>query len=272
MAPASNAGRLCAVVVMFGGIGIAAAWVGNLTTKLSAFRRRKMKGMEDYSKLKDHVVIMGWHGRRTFEMLTEIMADPLWKDKDIIFCTNILTERPIELPDNIKFIKGDLTCEASLKRAGIETASDVIIYGKDDSETVLATLAATYMNEKAHFVVYVKDHGSLEHLKRLSKGRNLSIIESTKVQMIVQEMQDPGIAQIIEDLLSNQTPANIQRTKLNKLMSWREVLQTFNFRSCIPIAGTDPTGKIHINPDPCQAVGAVFYIANERISENLLTL
>jgi len=259
MAPASNAGRLCAVVIMLGGIGIAAAWIGNLTTKLSNFRRRKMRGMEDYSKLKDHVIIMGWHGRGTLELLKEIMSDKRWEKKDIVFCTNILEERPIELTDNIRFVKGDLTCEASLKRAGILTASDVVIYGKDDSETVLAALAATFLNEKAHFVVYVKDHGSLEHIKRLSRGRNVSVIESTKVHMIVQEMQDPGVAHIIEDLLSNQTSANIQRINLEKPTHWIDS-SAYLEGKCIPIAGLDMSGKIHINPDNDVVVQAVFYI------------
>jgi voltage-gated potassium channel len=260
MAPASNAGRLSAVFVMIGGIGIAAAWVGNLTAKLSNFRRRKMRGLNDYSeKLKNHVVIMGWHGRRTLELLTEIMADSRWKDKDIVFCTNILEERPLELSDNVRFVKGDLTCEASLKRAGIVTASHVIIYGKDDSETVLAALAATYLNENAHFVVYVKEHGSLEHIKRLSRGRNISIIESTKVQMMVQEMQDPGVAQIIEELLSNQTKANIQRTNLDKPVRWLDSATNLEGK-CIPIAGLDMSGKIIVNPDNDVIVKAVFYI------------
>jgi voltage-gated potassium channel len=74
--PASAAGRLAAAGIALGGIGAAAAAVGNLFTSIGSFVKRREKGFAGFD-MKEHIVIFGNRGAETAALVQQLMAERL---------------------------------------------------------------------------------------------------------------------------------------------------------------------------------------------------
>lgn len=260
ISPATVSGQVSACFVIFFGIGIGAVLIGNIISKLVAFRRKKMKGLGNYNHFKNHVVIMGWRGAETEHIIKRIHLDK--NHRDVLLCSETLEELPENL--DICFVKGILSSEDVLFRAGVHTAGKIIIYGKDDQETILTTLAVISSDDedKSDITVLIKDEDNVQHINRLSDfhGNSISIIKSLDTDLIVQEMQDKGIADIFETLLDNGSDATPYRLNFDDPVYYNDALvpdHALKF-ACVSL------GKIRINPQENPLIEAIFYISNER--------
>jgi voltage-gated potassium channel len=199
--PQTSAGRaVTALLVMPGGIALLTIVIGKLVQLFSFHWRKSMQGMSDYSLLKEHIVILGWHGEKTRSMVAHILGDKLRLPREIVLCAaSDVMENP--LPAEVKFLRDhSLSNPALLARAGIPTAAIIIALGVDDNETLAATLAATALNKTAHIVAYFENPALADILKAHCPHAECNV--SLSIEMLVRSAQDPGSSRVHQQLLS----------------------------------------------------------------------
>ena len=272
LAPTQPFTRVFTVFVLLTGMGAVALLAGNTASGLLSFRRKKMKGLGDYSAEKGHIVLMGWHGERTLRMIENMFADKSCTGK-VILCSESLEEKPEILNGRVEFVKGLLCSTDTLRRAGVRTAAKVLIWGRDDEETALAAIAVAAVDDddQAEITVMIQSPDNAQHIQNIKRFRgNITVVRSLTDHLLIQEMQDPGLAGIFAELLDNGNTATPYRVKLQYPYEWGNAFKKLWNSGMLPIAGSvfsGPNhGKIIINPEPSITVSEIFVVADKRPS------
>jgi voltage-gated potassium channel len=198
--PVTAAGRLAAGAIAIGGIGAAAAAVGNLFTSIGSFVKRREKGFAEFD-MKEHIVIFGNRGAETSALIRQLIADQQSSGTEIVLCSESTERNPF--PDFISFVRGELTSHDVLTRACVKDAAKIIIHAATDYESICIALAVKEINHKAAIVVRANDPGKEVDIERVDRNR-VVCIKAVDVPMMVREIHNPGITQVLEKLLSSE--------------------------------------------------------------------
>jgi voltage-gated potassium channel len=198
--PLTTAGRFTASVIAIGGIGAAAAAVGNLFTSIGSFVKRREKGFAGFD-MKQHIVIFGNRGAETSALIRQLIADQQSSGTEIVLCSESTERNPF--PDFIDFVRGEPTSNDVLTRACVKDAAKIIIHAATDYESICIALAVKELNHKAPIVVRANDPGKEVDIERVDRSR-VVCIKAVDVPMMVREIHNPGITQVLEKLLSSE--------------------------------------------------------------------
>lgn len=198
--PQSAAGRLVAGAIAIGGIGAAAAAVGNLFTSIGSFVKRREKGFAEFD-MKEHIVIFGNRGAETAALIRQLIADQQSSGTEIVLCSQSTERNPF--PDFIDYVRGETTSLDVMTRACVKDAAKIIIHAATDYESICIALAVKEINLQAAIVVRANDPGKEIDIERVDRNR-VVCIKAVDVQMIVREIHNPGITQVLEKLLSSE--------------------------------------------------------------------
>ncbi|MFI3257193.1 MAG: ion channel [Spirochaetales bacterium] len=179
IAPVTLWGRVAGIVLLLFGVIAFAAVSGKVASVLFDKQLKKERGLINLKNISHHLIICGWkHG---FERI----LDGVLASNPKLSCDNIvlINTAPTEYIENIKsqtqfqdiqYICGDYTQEATLMRANIKSASRVLVladYSQNfsalemDSRTVLAVLTIASLNPKIYSVAELIDSGFERHLE-----------------------------------------------------------------------------------------------------------
>ncbi len=204
ISPATPAGRVLAVLVMFFGIGLLGMLSAGLATMLISRKMRENKGMCP-STVEDHIIICEWN-HRTKAILKELRADAQTKETPIVLVADI-EEIPVDDP-HLLFIRG-VVCEETLEKANLEKAQTIIVLGDDEAEStardakvVLTTLTVESMNPDVYSVVELVDKRHEPHCLR-ANADEIIIGSELSSHLIASAASDHGISRIVTELLSN---------------------------------------------------------------------
>ncbi|MCI5108427.1 MAG: ion channel [Candidatus Pacebacteria bacterium] len=271
--PVTLGGRVTAAIIMMGGIGIFAAIVAKITERTIQFTQRRNKGMINLH-MKGHVVIFGYRGKETSQLVRELSADSEGGSVKIVLCSENTTENP--LSGEAEFVSGELTSDDVLERACVNDARGVIIYGRDDAQTLAVGIAVNNaMKNGAHIVAYFAQSENAIHLKRVNS--KIECVTALSVPLLVQAVQDPGSTESIGILVSNlDTQCTQYRLNLPTTMGrvfYGELMIALKKRFNATIIGVarshDHNAQVCLNlDDSVQVIGgmSVFYIAKSRLS------
>ncbi len=213
--PKTPAGKLLATVVIVVSIIIFASLVGKIVEVVINRMNMKRRGFVD-TTASDHIVLLyGGSDLATIRAaLSEILADRFRRKAKIVVAVDN-SEQAAELNADGMF-KG--SCEAvyaeklpsseMMKRAGITAAANVIIRGQDDSETVLTVLAVNAQNPTCHLIAVLRDADTEAHIHNLKRSRPVECVLPMSQLLAIQEMEEPGISQLVEERLSNKGKSN----------------------------------------------------------------
>ena len=158
-----------------------------------------MRGLANYEKLTDHIVILGWHGSRTMRMVDHIRGGQGDQEREIVLCSAKQIENP--MPDQVKFVTGTaLNTQDLLHRAAVLNAEFIIALGHDDNETLAAALGAAAVNPAAHIVAYFDQQSFADLLRSHCAHAECNV--SLSIEMMVRSAQDPGSSRVQRQLLS----------------------------------------------------------------------
>lgn len=213
--PITFAGRIVAVVTIMIGIGGTSLLSGALASWLVDRNTKARRGLMDYKKLKDHLVICGWKND-----MKEILHDILWVTTDIssdqlLVVSNVESERIEELKEDddltgLKFVRGDYYGEAALRRASIETARKVLILADTlesnaasevDSKTVMTVLTIKAISRETYVTAEVLDKKYESYLKQAMCDEILFSRDFSR-QILANTSATSGMSHIIYDLLT----------------------------------------------------------------------
>jgi len=188
--PITFIGRVIAVLTILIGVGGTSLLSGALASWLVDRNTKARRGLMEYKKLKDHLVICGWK-----EDMKNILRDILWVTPDLtsdslVLISNVDSERMEELKEDdelrgLKFVRGDYFSEAALRRASVETWVITIKSIARDAYVTAEVLDRKYESYLRHAMC-----------DEIMFSRDLSR------QMLANTSATNGMSHIIQDLLS----------------------------------------------------------------------
>ncbi len=263
--PQSIPGQVIAVFDMIFGIGIMFTIIGAGTDKIIERRRKRLKGLKKI-RCAGHVLILGGGAFKKLKTIVrEIRNDLAEQDIEIVLCSDHYKENP--LPQEVEFVRGKIDNEETLRRASIEKAAKVIIYGINDEETILAAMAVDDLNRKALVTVYLRDRANIRHIRRINKAREqymeaigchcpkITVVTRMNDLMLAREIFNPELSAIILQLMRSQ-----EGDSFYSLQAWpemnlcvgvpevRRLLRSVEAHALLVGIKRYETGEIIINP------------------------
>jgi voltage-gated potassium channel len=215
--PVTLAGRILAVITIFFGVGAMSLLSGGLASWLVDRNTKARRGLMEFPKLKDHLIICGWKADMK-EILTGILrVSPGLSSEQIVLISNVDAEKVEELKEEellrgLKFVRGDYFSELSLERANVSGARKVLVLADTlessavsevDSKTVMTVLTVKSMARTVYVTAEVLDRKFESYLKHAACDEILFSRDFSR-QMIASTSATNGMSHIIHELLSHE--------------------------------------------------------------------
>lgn len=202
--PTTGWGRLIGVITIFGGVGSLAMVIGKLSELVMNLNKIKIKGLKSY-KMKDHIVLMGYHQEETNQIIGEILKDE--KECRIVVCTDEVEENPLIQYECVSFVRGKLISDDVLNRACVKDASKILIHAPDDDQSIAVLLAVlnTNDNPNTNIVLTMNCATYNRHVEQMVErmDRCVETVTDLKTPMMIQSLLDSGSSDIVNQMLSN---------------------------------------------------------------------
>jgi len=219
--PISIWGRiLVGFPTMLLGVGILGYMLSLVATTMLESKMLETKGMKELI-LKNHIIICNFNSvEKTQQLIHEIHKDVSTQEAHVVIIDNELEELPAELAsENVHFVKGDPSREATLEQANLKECRAVLIQADNsdvegsDNKNLKACLTIETIHPEAYTVVECINPENAIFFHRAKCDSVISIASLTG-QMMIQELQDPGVNTIISELTSNAKGKQIYISKL----------------------------------------------------------
>lgn len=222
IAPESVGGRLAAIILLIGGVGIFGAFSGKFASLLFDQQLKKNKGLITLKKIKKHFIICGW--KPNFDEILEgvIEANPDIPP-ELIVLINSASAQEMEMIQvdprfkDIKFLSGDFADEDTLLRANIKTAERALVLSDNsnnfsqleiDSRTVLAVLTMKNLNPAVYIAAELIDSKFEKHLS-LAHCDEIILSSDYERSLVVQASSGRGLSHILRELISESSTSGI---------------------------------------------------------------
>ncbi|MEI7903975.1 MAG: potassium channel protein [Candidatus Firestonebacteria bacterium] len=197
--PLHSSGRIFTIFLILGGMTVVSYGVLTLTSLIAEgelqrlLRRGKMD--KEISKLKDHFIVcgVGELGRHIVEELKNTKRQFVIIDRDAEKVKRLAGE-------DVLYIEGDATQDATLQQAGVERAGGVYCCLKDDKENLFAVLTARELNPKTRIITKCIEDESEQKFYRAGADKTISTIRIGGLRM-ASEMMRPTVASFLDLML-----------------------------------------------------------------------
>lgn len=265
MSPSSVYGQLFATLFL---IPIAVSIFAALITKAIATMTNEIQkikdGYGDFSKTKGHTLIVGCNPKHTDKLLREI-------DKGEVVVVTSNDCQPNE--HSVHIVRAESLANVNdLLRAGIKGAKRIVVMGKDDQETLLASLAVTSLVSKdTHVVAYFDSQSTADILE--ANCKNVEAVTDNSVAQLARSLDDPGASHVISNLVSNADPVSLRSATFSNDQAFYHVpnaanLLVMNNATLVGYGSKEkPTMTLRYNDTICRG-DIIYYIAEKDIDIN----
>ena len=208
--PTTTGGRLLVgFPAMFLGVGL----LGYLLSLGGAYmlesKALEVRGLKNMT-CENHVVICGFgNQQRLAKLLAELRRDIATANSEIVIIDDQIDELPKGIRgDTIHFVQGDAGRESILTQANLMSARSAILQANvdeldaSDDRNLKVALAVECFNPDVFSVVECVNPENEKYFYRANVDA-VVCISALSEQMLVQELQDPGISNIVAQLTSN---------------------------------------------------------------------
>jgi voltage-gated potassium channel len=208
--PATTAGRLfVGFPTMFLGVGLLGYILSLGGASVLESRALEVRGLKNITS-ENHVVICGFASReRLGKLIAELRRDVATADCDIVVIDDRIDELPRELRSaDVLFVKGDAGRETVLAQANLMQARSTILQASleqpqtSDDRNLKIALAVECYNPGVFTVAECVNPENEPYFRRANVDA-IVCVSSLSEQMLVQELQDPGISSVVSELTSN---------------------------------------------------------------------
>jgi Trk K+ transport system NAD-binding subunit len=195
--PTTGAGHLVGAYVIVGGIATLTTVFTKLASVIEATKGRRMQGAMTVTA-SDHVVLLGYTPGRTERIVGQLLAEDCGQ---LVLCAwEDVGTHP--MPDqHVDFVRGDLTEEDVLLRAGVPRAAAVLVDARDDNEALAVAVTVDHVNADTHVVVALRDMARTPLLRYVSD--HVRCVQWHTPRMLVEELTSPGIAEVYTELMTH---------------------------------------------------------------------
>lgn len=198
--PSTGAGHVVGLYVIVGGIATLTTVFTKLASMFEQAKGRRMQGAITVSA-SGHVVLLGYTAGRTERIVGQLLAEKGAENAGLVLCawdevgTHPMPEQPVT------FVRGDLTDEEVLRRAGVHRADTVLVDARDDNEALAIAVTVDHVNPDAHIVVALRDMERASLLHYVNAGARC--VQWHSPRMISEELSSPGIAEVYTELMTH---------------------------------------------------------------------
>ena len=219
--PVSIWGRvLVGFPTMLLGVGILGYMLSLVATTMLESKMLETKGMKNLI-LKHHIIICNFNSfDKIQQLMHEIHKDVSTQDAHIVIIDEKIEELPAELAsEKTHFVKGDPSREPTLEQANLNDCRAVLIQADNsdiagsDNKNLKTCLTIETIHPEAYTIVECTNPENSIFFRRAKCDSVISIASLTG-QMMIQELQDPGVNTIISELTSNAKGKQIYISKL----------------------------------------------------------
>ncbi len=195
--PETPAGHIVGGYVIVGGIAALTTVFTNLAGALDRAKGRFMQGSIT-SDAAGHVVLLGYTAGRTERLLEQLVADG---ETRIVLCgwEDVATHPVPE--QGIDFVRGDLTDEQVLRRAGTHRARSVLVDARNDHEALAVAVTVDHLPGEPHLVVALRDMQKAALIRYVN--RRIHCVQWHAPRMITEELVSPGISEVYAELMED---------------------------------------------------------------------
>ncbi|NBF38830.1 MAG: transporter [Spirochaetes bacterium] len=215
--PVTLGGRILAVVTIFFGVGAMSLLSGGLASWLVDRNTKARRGLMEFPKLKDHLVICGWKADMKDILIGILHVSPGLSSEQIVLLSNVDAEKIEELKEEellrgLKFVRGDYFSELTLDRGNVQQARKVLVIADTlesaavsevDSKTVMTVLTVKSMARQVYVTAEVLDRKFESYLKHANCDEILFSRDFSR-QMLASTSATNGMSHIIHELLSHE--------------------------------------------------------------------
>ncbi len=207
-------GRIFTFVIIFFGIGLVSYMSGVFASLFVDRNSKARRGLMDFPKLKDHIVICGW-SKRMKEILSFILEESeMLHSSDIVLLNNVDPEdieviREDKTLTDIKFVRGEFFAPTHLKRANIRDAKKVIVladslvktsFAEIDSKTIMTVMTIKSISRDTYVCAELLDKKYEANLRQASCDEILLSREMAK-NIVASATVSQGMSHILYELL-----------------------------------------------------------------------
>jgi voltage-gated potassium channel len=248
--------RLFAMVLMWSGMGVTLYAVSTITAfvvEKNLMRMLKERQMErKIAGLKGHIIVCG-AGRTGFNVIRELHAT---KRPCVV-----IEDRPEriewireQLPD-LFFLRGDATEEDVLQRGGIENAAGLLAVLSSDSQNLLITVQARYINPQIKIVARCEENNLADKFYRAGANYVVNPAFIGGMRMASQMIRPQVVSFLDRMLRGNQVITRVEEVRLSENSAWvgRTLAETEIYRhtQLTPVAMKKPEDDdFTYNPAP----------------------
>lgn len=268
--PQTGAGHAVGTYVIVGGIATLTTLFTKLASVIETARGRRMQGAIT-SDASGHIVLLGYTPGRTERIVGQLLAED---DHRMVLCAwDDVATHPMPA-HRVDFVRGDLTEDEVLRRAGVHRAGTVLIDARDDNEALALAVTVDHVRAGAHVVVTLRDMAKATLLRYVHE--DIHCVQWHTPRMITEELTSPGIADVYTELMTH-GGADTYSVRLPEsvgpvLVENCQTALTRKHGATLLAARAD--GRLTVNPDwrtelPTGAV--LYYVGPRRLTTEQLT-
>lgn len=267
--PVTQPGRLVAIATMIMGVGTLGALAATLATALLEIRERGKKGLRSWN-VQEHLLVLGWNSKSE-AALKDFRLDPRYSEMPVVVVAE--TDTTPTADGTVHFVRGNPSRREALERASASKAAVAMVFARDpadarsDHHSALTVLALRRMNPNVKIGAELVDSDNREHLTEVGCD---AVIDFSQLgaMLLVRGIQDIGVTEVIEDLLSNAEGSELYRVRVAEDSvgkTFREVATALLERD-VSVIGMERGDERTLNPDgtlTLEATDHLFVVARE---------
>jgi voltage-gated potassium channel len=204
----SMGGFVVAWLLAFFGVAIVAAMTGAVVGFVIDFLLKEGQGM-GAAGFRDHIVVCGWNTTAR-DLVDELKTDE-YEHKVVLL--HEAERNPAG--DGVYFVRGDITNEADLRRAGIDEAHAAIVFPADgsndaDMKSILCVMAVEAVAPGVRTVAEVNNPQHVDHFRR-AKADEVLVTSRLASRLLARSALYPGLSELVTDMVSGGVGSELYR-------------------------------------------------------------
>ena len=245
----SPGGFVVAWLLVLFGVAIVGAITGAIVGFVIDFLLKEGQGM-GAAGFRGHIVVCGWNTTAR-EMIGELKTDE-YRAKVVLLHD---AERS-PAGDGVYYVRGDVTNEQDLRRAGIPEASAALVVPVDasneaDMRSILTTMAIESIAPDVRTVVEVNNPAHVDHLRHAHADEVL-VTSRLASRLLARSALYPGLSELVTDIVSGGTGSELYRVALPDDycgLSVDDLSARLRADHRATLLAISREGAAHVNPD-----------------------
>ena len=239
--------------------------------------RKYMMGHKSFSDLSSHIIIVGYHPKRTKKLVDLILADRNREKRTILIVTTENIMHPFLEDEGVEYCNVESYSDPdSLRRIAIGKACKVIIDGRSDGDNFShAVHFKNKVSDTCHITTFMADEDKAQTLRELNG--NIEVVTPKVAEQLVRTMQDHGTSMTFHQLLTSGYGQTVYVSTLHmphtietSAIEVTEFLKTKFNAKFLGYSTTSLGQDLKLNPDDASVIKdgyRIHYICDERICE-----